>query len=153
MSIAIHTLAPTKGAREKAFRIGRGNGSGRGTTAGRGTKGQRARSGGRNKLRLKGMKQMLLSFPKNRGFQSRYAKARVVSLVQLETLAPGTRVDLDTLRKAGFILRSDRTAKIVGTGGLTKKFMIHGVLATTTARAAVEKAGGKVVSFSKKARP
>lgn len=64
---------PKKGSRTKKFRVGRGYATGRGTTAGRGTKGQRARTpGGRKRLKLKGLKQMLLAFPKSRGFNSMY---------------------------------------------------------------------------------
>ena len=146
MSIALHTLSASEGSRTKSFRVGRGNGSGRGKTAGRGTKGQRSRSGGRNKLRLKGLKQMLLSFPKNRGFKSRYDKARTITLAQLEVLADGALVSPETLRRAGLVLRTDRSVKIVGNEGLTKKLTVRGVLVTAGAKAAIEKAGGKVAS-------
>lgn len=142
----MHTLAPASGARTKSFRVGRGNGSGRGKTAGRGTKGQRSRSGGRNKLRLKGMKQMLLSFPKVRGFQSRYDKARVITLAQLERLSDGTVVTPDLLRRANLVLRTDRSIKIVGAEGLTKKLTIRGIHVTAGAKAAIEKVGGSVLA-------
>lgn len=146
MSLMMHTLAPASGSREKSFRVGRGNGSGRGTTAGRGTKGQRARSGGRNKLRLKGLKQMLLSFPKNRGFQSRYDKACTLTLAQLNTLPDGTVVTMDALRKAGLIVRVDRSVKIVASEGLTKKLTLRGIPVSAGARALIEKSGGAVVA-------
>lgn len=147
----MHTLAPQDGAREKAFRVGRGNGSGRGTTAGRGTKGQRARSGGRNKLRLKGLKQMLLSFPKVRGFQSRYDKACTLTLAQLERLTDGSVVTMDSLRRAGLVLRTHRAVKIVGGEGLTKKLTIRGLPVSAGAKASIEKIGGSVVMSKKKA--
>jgi large subunit ribosomal protein L15 len=151
MSLAQHTLAPKNGAREKSFRLGRGNGSGRGKTAGRGTKGQRSRSGGRNKLRLKGLKQMLLSFPKSRGFNSRYAKARVVTLAQLERLSEGAVVNADALRRAGLVLRTDRSIKIIASEGLTKKLVIRGVQVSEGAKALIEKVGGSVVLSKKNA--
>ncbi|HEU0051133.1 MAG TPA: uL15 family ribosomal protein, partial [Patescibacteria group bacterium] len=88
MALSLHTLHPVKGSRTKKFRVGRGLGSGRGKTAGRGTKGQRARTGGRKRLRLKGLKQMLLAFPKTRGFQSLNQKTVAISLIQLATLEP-----------------------------------------------------------------
>ena len=145
-TLTLHTLAPAKGSRVKSFRIGRGNGSGRGTTAGRGTKGQRSRSGGKSGLRLKGMKQMLLSFPKNRGFNSFYAKARTIPLVKIESLTEGTLITMDTLRRANLVLRTERSAKIVGTKGLTKKFTVRGVLVTAGAKQAIEQAGGTVIA-------
>ena len=145
MSLMMHTLAANDGARERSFRVGRGNGSGRGKTAGRGTKGQRSRSGGRNKLRLKGLKQMLLAFPKNRGFQSRYDKACTITLAQLERLPDGTAVTMEALRRAGLVVRTDRSVKIVGGEGLTKKLVVRGVPVSAGAKAAIEKAGGSVV--------
>ena len=144
----MHTLAPAAGAREKSFRVGRGNGSGRGKTAGRGTKGQRSRSGGRSGLKLKGLKQMLLSFPKVRGFQSRYSKARVITLVQLETVPEGM-VTMNTLERAGLVIRTDRSVKIVGNTGLTKKLTIRDIKVSAGAKAAIEKLGGSVIAPKK----
>ena len=141
----MHTLAPSAGSRTESFRVGRGNGSGRGKTAGRGTKGQRSRSGGRNKLRLKGMKQMLLAFPKVRGFQSRYDKARTITLAQLERFSDGTLVTADLLRRADLVLRTDRSIKIVGSTGLTKKLTLRGLKVTAGAKTAIEQIGGSVL--------
>lgn len=150
MALMMHTLAPAAGAREKSFRVGRGNGSGRGKTAGRGTKGQRSRSGGRSGLKLKGLKQMLLSFPKSRGFQSRYDKARVLTLVQLEVLPEGALVTLESLSHAGLVLRTDNSVKIVGNEGLTKKLTIRGLKVSAGAKTAIEKVGGTVMAMAKK---
>ena len=145
MAFSLHTLAPKIGARTKTFRIGRGAGTGRGKTAGRGTKGQRSRSGGRNKLKLKGLKQMLLSFPKNRGFRSYAAKPRVIRLGELNAFENGATVDLKALREKGFITRIDLGAKIVAGGNpLEKKLTLVGISLTAGAKEAFEKAGGAV---------
>ncbi|MDD5726202.1 MAG: 50S ribosomal protein L15 [Patescibacteria group bacterium] len=145
MSIAMHTLKPAKGSTTRKFRIGRGNASGRGTTAGRGTKGQRARAGGRNKLKLKGMRQMLLSFPKNRGFRSLYVKAEVVSLERLgKTFKKPETITLALLKKSGLVNKQALSAKIVGKGEIKLAFKLQGVTATKAATEAIEKAGGKV---------
>ena len=145
MSIELHTLKLGKGSRTTSFRIGRGNASGRGTTAGKGTKGQRARSGGRNKLKLKGIRAMMLSFPKNRGFRSAYVKAEIVTLERLAKVftAPGS-VDLATLKRKGLIHASALSAKIIGKGELNAALKISGVAVTAAAKALVEKAGGSV---------
>jgi len=145
MSIAMHTLKPAKGSTTRKFRIGRGNASGRGTTAGRGTKGQRARAGGRNKLKLKGMKQMLLSFPKNRGFRSLYVKAEAVTLERLnKTFKKPETITLAMLKKSGLVNKQALSAKIVGKGEIKMAFKLQGVTATKAATEAIEKAGGKV---------
>lgn len=147
MSITLHTIKPAKGSRTKSFRVGRGNASGRGTTAGKGTKGQRARTGGRNKLKLKGLKQMLLAFPKNRGFQSRYQKAATVPLARLaKVFHVGDRVDVASLKKKSLVHSTTTRAKIVGTAELDKALKFHNVSVTASAKAAIEKAGGTIAN-------
>lgn len=152
MSLSLHTLAPKKGSRVKSFRVGRGYGSGRGTTAGRGTKGQRARTGGRNGLKLKGIKQMLLSFPKARGFQSMYSKPVALPLDRLNVFADGAMVDTRALREKGILRRAHVSAKLVlGSEPLTKKLTIVAIPASAQAKIAIEAAGGSVSAKVKKA--
>jgi large subunit ribosomal protein L15 len=143
MAITLHQLAAKRGARTRVKRLGRGQGSGRGKTAGKGTKGQRARTGGRKALKLKGMKQMLLSFPKNRGFQSRYAKDAVVRIERLSVFADGSRVALADLKTAGLIGRAARSVKILAGGSLAKK-LTHApdVTISSAAKTEIERAGG-----------
>lgn len=149
-SLSLSTIAPSKGARTKSFRIGRGNASGRGTTSGKGTKGQRARTGGRRGLKLKGLKQMLLSFPKLRGFQSRFPKAESVTLVRLaKAYNAGEKVDLTSLKAKRLISTTAEKAKIVGAGEVGKALVVTGVYASETAKAAIEKSGGSVVQPKK----
>ena len=144
MSLTLHGLKPGRGSRVKKFRIGRGPGSGRGTTAGRGTKGQRARSGGRNKLRLKGMKQMLLAFPKLRGFTSHFDKPTTLSLARLEVaFAKGGAITLQSLKAAHVIHQRDRAVRIVG-NVCTQPFQVQDLKVSVAAKAAIEKAGGSV---------
>ena len=142
MALTLHTLSSSKGSKTKTKRVGRGQSSGRGKTAGRGTKGQRARTGGKKKLKLKGMKQMILGFPKNRGFRSRFAEAATVPLSRLKVFGAGEKVDLDLLKKHGLVKRSDRRAKVVSGGELTKKLTLIGIQTSVSAKAAIEKAGG-----------
>lgn len=155
MSLSLHTLAPAKGARTKSFRVGRGEGSGRGKTSGKGTKGQRSRSGGRNKLKLKGLKQMLLSFPKLRGFKSRYVKAVTVGLDRLSQAFPqGGAIDLQALKGKALVPRSALAAKIVG-NEVKGAFKVTGIAISAAAKAAIEKAGGSAIvpKKSKKSFP
>jgi large subunit ribosomal protein L15 len=144
MSLSLHTIAPNPGAHEHSFRIGRGHGSGRGKTAGKGTKGQRARSGGKKGLLLKGMRQMLLSFPKVRGFQSFRSKMVAIPVQRLDVFPDGTTVDLKTLQEAGMVHRDEQAVKIVGGTALTHKLTVVGLSVTGSAKELIEKAGGKV---------
>ncbi len=149
-SLSLNTIAPQKGARTKSFRIGRGNASGRGTTAGKGTKGQRARSGGRKGLKLKGLKQMLLSFPKLRGFQSRFPKAETVTIPRLaKAFNAGEKVTIASLKAKRLVSSTASRAKIVGGGDVGKVLVVSGVLASATAKAAIEKAGGSFLQPKK----
>ncbi|MFA5935505.1 MAG: 50S ribosomal protein L15 [Patescibacteria group bacterium] len=147
MSLSLHTIAPKKGSRAKKFRIGRGYATGRGTTAGRGTKGQRARTGGRKRLKLKGLKQMLLGFPKSRGFKSMYPTVYAVPVGRVAAVFTASdRIDLDALKAKRLIPKSAVLAKMIGGGEIDKKLTFVGIMSTASVKEAVEKAGG---SFEK----
>ncbi len=148
----MHTLASNPGSRTKTFRIGRGLGSGRGKTSGRGTKGQRSRTGGRKRLGLKGMKQMLLSFPKQRGFTSLANKPHTVTLTQLNIFPDDAQVTIESLLEHELVRRG-QTAKIVASGLLTKRLHVSGMLLSVGAREAVEKAGGSIKYKEAKHKP
>jgi len=146
----MNTLGSAKDKRKPKKRVGRGQSSGRGKTSGRGTKGQRARSGGKSKLKLRGMKQTLITFPKVRGFNSQKGPAATVRLESLDVFGAGSTVNMKSLRQKGLIKRSDRTAKIVGSFDLKKKLIIDGVLVSKTSKEVILKAGGDVKKKSKK---
>jgi large subunit ribosomal protein L15 len=144
MSLSFHTISPNKGSRVKAFRVGRGEGSGRGKTAGKGTKGQRARSGGRGGLKLFGLRGILLSTPKLRGFNSRYMKAATVDLKALsDACVSGERIDIKALKAKDLIHPTTMSVKIVGNEGIDKPLKFMNIMASAAATAAIEKAGGK----------
>ncbi|MCE7033288.1 50S ribosomal protein L15 [Lysobacter sp. GX 14042] len=141
----LNTLQPADGARTERKRVGRGIGSGLGKTAGRGHKGSFARSGkGKIKAGFEGGQMpMHMRLPKV-GFRSRTAgDTAEVMLYQLERLEAG-ELDFAALRAARLVPSGAKRAKIVATGELTKAFTLKGLLATAGAKAAIEKAGGKV---------
>jgi large subunit ribosomal protein L15 len=143
--LKLHTLKPEKGSKFTSRRVGRGPGSGRGKTAGKGTKGQKARTGGRNKLRLMGMKMIIRRIPKLRGFKSQYGKDEVVTLKELQTAFPqGGIVTRAELAKRGVVSASRASVKIVGDLELTRKLTLKGLKVSSGAKAAIEKAGGSV---------
>lgn len=151
MSLSLHTLAPHSGSRPRKTRVGRGYASGRGTTAGRGTKGQRARTGGRKRLKLKGLKQMLLAFPKTRGFQSTFPEVTAIPTARLMAAFPAeARIDVLALKKAHLMPKSAVYAKVIGNGVVEKAFVLVGIRATASAKAAIEKAGGRFEALAKR---
>ncbi len=144
MSLALHTLKSNPGATHRRKRIGRGNASGHGTYATRGQKGQRSRSGGRNKLKLKGLRRMVLSVPKTRGFKSLRTHAIAVRLAVIdEKFDNGEIVDIATLVRKGVIGKGE-TAKIVADGTLSKKIIVRGVPVSASARAKIIAASGTI---------
>lgn len=145
--MALHTLIRT--GKRSYRRIGRGNGSTRGKQSGRGGKGQTARAG--HKIRP-AFRDILKKLPKRRGFgknrgrtvDSSIPDAVALSVTRLEQLFPqGGEITIAALREKGVIGRKKVPVKIVA-GETSKKFVITGCVATATARAAIEKAGGQV---------
>lgn len=140
----LHALKPAKGAKTSTRRIGRGPGSGRGKTAGKGTKGQKARTGGRNKLRLLGMKMIIRRIPKLRGFASHHPKDETVTLRELAKAFPqGGAVTASELAKRGLISGDKASVKIIGNGE-ARKWTIKGCKVSAGAKGAIEKAGGTI---------
>ncbi len=147
MTLTPHTITPAKGSKSSKIRRGRGYGSGKGKTAGRGTKGQRARTGGKSGLKLKGLKQMLLGFPKTRGFSSPKPKVHAVRIGRVsESFGDGATVTVAKLKEKGLLPKHAVYVKLVGGGEAKKSLKFVGVRATASVKEVVEKAGG---SFAK----
>lgn len=144
MTLALHTIKSNRGATHRRKRIGRGNASGHGTYATRGQKGQRSRSGGRNKLKLKGIRRLILSIPKTRGFTSLRARPVAVRVAAIDKkFDNGETVDAKTLVSKGLI-RTGEAAKIVADGVLGKKITVRGIPVSGTAREKILAAGGTI---------
>ena len=147
----LNELVPSPGSRQARKRVGRGIGSGKGKTAGRGGKGQTARAG----VAIKGFEggQMPLHrrLPK-RGFRNvKFALrlnevnlGRVQAAIDAGRLDATATVDAAALVKAGVLRRAKDGVRLLGNGELKSKvdFAVFG--ASSSARAAVEKAGGSV---------
>ena len=148
----LNEIAPKHGSRKKRFRIGRGIGSGAGKTGGRGGKGQTARSGVRIKGFEGGQMPLHMRMPK-RGFRSRNRKDfaevnlwRIEQAIAAGKLDAKAAIDADALLKAGVIRRVKDGVKLLGEGELKSKLTLTVYAATAGARAAVEKAGGKLTT-------
>lgn len=141
----MHNLKPARGSRKTVKRVGRGNASGLGKTAGRGTKGQRARSGGRNKLKLKGIRSMFLAFPKKRGFKSGYVEVETLTLGKIsQNFQASDIVTLEALKKKQLIPKSAKAAKVVLGGEAKTAVNLKGIKTSATAKEAILKVGGSV---------
>lgn len=140
----LNTLSPAAGSKPVAKRVGRGIGSGLGKTCGRGHKGQKSRSGGTVRPGFEGgqmpLKQRLPKF----GFTSR--KSLVSAEVRLNEIAKveGDVVTIDTLKQAGLLVNTVKSAKVVLSGEISRPVTVQGLRATKGARAAIEAAGGKI---------
>lgn len=144
-TMRLNTLSPAPGSRHATKRVGRGIGSGLGKTSTRGHKGQGARKSGNVRPGFEGGQMPLQKRLPKFGFYSRIgsttAEVRTSELNKID----GNVVTLETLEKANVIDRTAQRARIMLSGEVTKAFTIDGVAVTKGARAAIEKAGGKIV--------
>lgn len=142
----IHELPADPGRHQKKKRLGRGEGSGHGKTSGKGHKGKQARSG-TGKTAASGFEggqnPLYRRLPK-RGFNNLFrVEYEPINLSTLERVfEAGETVNATTLLERK-VLRTNRPAKILGNGGLSKKLNIQGLAASKSAIEKIEKAGGK----------
>lgn len=145
MSLALHNLKPSVGAKKTKKRVGRGLGS-TGSYSGRGVKGQRARSGGRSGLRLKGLRSLMLKLPKRRGFQSLKNKPAVINLdVLAKNFTDGATVTLKLIAEKKLVRTIEHGVKILGQGEIKHRLVIKGCLISKPAEEKILKAGGEII--------
>jgi large subunit ribosomal protein L15 len=141
----LNTIGPAPGSKKPRTRVGRGASAGQGKTCGRGVKGQRARKGGYHKVGFEGGQMPLQRRLPKIGFRSalsrRSAEVRLSELHKIE----GGNIDLAILKAANLVPADTLQAKIVLSGDVKAAYTVTGVGVTKGARAAIEKAGGKVV--------
>lgn len=142
----INELKASPGARQSAYRKGRGHSSGNGKTAGRGHKGQNARSGGGVRPGFEGGQMPIYRRLPKRGFNNkRFAPQYIeINVGDLERFAEGTTVDAALLKESGVISlpKVNDGIKILGEGELSKKLTVQAVRFTRSAKEKIEKAGG-----------
>ena len=149
----LNEVKDNPGATKNRKRVGRGIGSGTGKTSGSGHKGQKARSGVSINGFEGGQMPIHRRLPK-RGFTNIFRKKYVeVNLDRLQAaidsgrLDAGKPVDAAALVGAGVISKARDGVRILAKGELTaKKIEIHAAGASKAAVAAVEAAGGKIVT-------
>lgn len=146
----IHELQVT--TKKSANRVGRGIAAGQGKTAGRGTKGQKSRTGYSSRPGFEGGQNPLMQrYPKLRGFTSHKTPPEVVYTRDLDKL--GATVTNTTLAEAGLVSNQHVRVKIIVKGDVTKKHTVSLQVASKTAIAAIEKAGGSFKVVDQIPRP
>ena len=147
MTTRLNNIGPAPGSRREKKRVGRGIAAGGGKTAGRGHKGQRSRSGGNVRPGFEGGQLPLQKRIPAFGFRSRIAlKTAEVRTSELSGAARDGVVDLDALKAAGIVSKRVARARVFLSGTVSGAIELRGLPVSKGARAAIEKAGGKVTS-------
>ncbi len=147
----LHNLKPAVGSTKSRKRIARGEGSGKGGTATRGHNGQKSRSGYSRKIGFEGGQMPLQRRVPKFGFTNINRKEYVgVNLDKLQGLVENGKItDTITLEVLveNRLARKNDLVKILGGGELKAKLNITVHKFTATAKAAIEAAGGEVVTL------
>lgn len=145
--INLSNLKKSPGSKKREKIVGRGNASGHGTFSGHGggTKGQRSRRSMSGRLRRLGMRRLILSAPKLRGFKSLMPKPVAINLDQLDkAFKAGDVISPQQVLKKGLVRNLNRPIKVLGTGDLKKSLIISGLKVSLAAAEKINKAGGKI---------
>ena len=145
----------TKNKKKFKKRLGRGIGSTKGKTSGRGHKGQKSRSGVAIKSFEGGQMPLYRRLPK-RGFN--YFKneeiaelniSKIEYFFEKKKITPGSKLNLETLKKSNLVNKKYKKIKILGTGEVKSKFDIEVNFISKSAKEKIEKMGGKVLLLNK----
>lgn len=135
-------------ANRKSRKVGRG--ATRGKTSGKGTKGQNARAGRKKRPE---MRDIIKRLPKLRGrgknfLKSRLGEVQVVKLSQIEAhFTAGEVVSVTALLEKGILKRVSgkiKGVKILANGELKKALTFEKLSMSESAKAMIEKVGGKI---------
>ncbi len=137
-----------EGATHSKKRIGRGPGSGHGGTSTRGHKGQQSRSGAKVNKYFEGgqmpINRRLPKFGFTNHFRVEYQTVNVGDLQALidEKRIEATKVDFESLYKAGVINKKSMPLKVLGNGDLTVALNVEAHGFSESAKQKIESAGG-----------
>ncbi len=140
-------LRAPEGAVKRKKRKGRGPGSGLGKTAGKGQKGQKARHpGGFSKMAFEGGQSPIQRRLPKVGFVNLFSRnIATVNVGDLAEFKAGTTIDAAKLREHRLVRGRFDALKVLGTGDLKAALTVHAHSFSESAKAKIEKAGGKVV--------
>lgn len=143
--LSLANLKKAPGSTHKTKRIGRGKGSGHGNSSTRGGKGQTARSGKPHPYAgFEGGQMRLTRILPKRGFVSPHRVVfSVVNLASLDIFEAGTKVTPEMLCDKGLVKNLAAPVKILARGEITKSLTVVAHQFSESAKAKIEKAGGK----------
>ena len=148
----LSNLKPAKGSvQSPGKRVGRGQGSGKGGTATRGHKGAKSRSGYSRKIGFEGGQMPLQRRVPKFGFKNINRKDyQGINLDTLQKLVDEKKIkselDFNTILELR-LARKNELVKILGRGELKAKIKVSAHKFTATAKAAIEAAGGEVITL------
>ena len=148
----LSNLQPAAGSvKSQGKRVGRGQGSGKGGTATRGHKGAKSRSGYSKKVGFEGGQMPLQRRVPKFGFTNINRKDyQGINLDTLQLLVDEKKIrselDFETIVELR-LGRKHELIKILGRGELKAKLKVSAHKFTATAKAAIEAAGGEVVTL------
>lgn len=143
----LSNLKPAPGSVKKSKRIGRGQGSGKGGTSTKGHKGAQSRTGYSRKVGFEGGQMPLQRRVPKGGFKNinrvEYSAINLDVLQQISEEKNLTKIDREVLIQRNMLGKSE-LVKILGRGTLTASLEVHADAFSSSAKEAIEKAGGSV---------
>ncbi len=140
----LEELKPSKGAKKKAKRVGRGVGSGHGKTSTKGHKGQKARSGGVKGPGFEGGQMPLQRRIPKRGFTNIFRKEyAIVNLGELARVSGADPITPEVLLQKGLIKATRDGVKVLGMGEFKVKITVRAHKFSKSAVDKIQAAGGK----------
>ena len=140
----LSNLHPPAGQKQKTQRVGHGMGSGRGKYSGRGAKGQKSVSGYSSMRGFEGGQMPMQRRLPKRGFKNIFAaRTFAVNLRDLEERFEAGTVTIKELHGVGLVPRRCGWVKVLGSGELSKKFVVKANAFSASAKDKIEKKGGR----------
>ncbi len=151
----LSNLRAPKKANENKKRVGRGMGSGMGKTSTRGHKGQGSRSGSSLMRGFEGGQMPLHRRLPKRGFTNifrvEYTVVGLDRLAELHALSNETEFTLEKIVDLGLRRRKNSLIKVLNNGEIKAAITVHAHKFSTSAKVAIESAGGKTVLIDSEA--
>jgi large subunit ribosomal protein L15 len=142
---SLNKLKPAEGSKPREKRVGRGRSSGMGKTSTKGQKGQGAHNHHKKAGFEGGQTRMALRFPKF-GFKNHARKSyAIVSVGKLNGLELSGEITAQILKDKKVIADVLSGLRVMGDGEISKAITIKAKHFTASAKAKIEKAGGKAV--------
>ena len=141
---SLSSLKNTHRTKKVSKRVGRGPGSKLGKTCGRGQKGEGARSGSKARYTYEGGQFRLFQKLPTRGFSNARFKKTLdcVNLGQINFMyEDGDVVNIETLKRCGFLSGKSNGLKILNNGTLNKKVKIEALKFSKSAEKQLQELG------------